>query len=111
MEDIEACESEILKNILLLRKDIKKELERINSNTIDERVYYYNKLQSINVFQELFIIACKNREENLHHSFRKITQALIESCREYQPTEKSSCDVYMETYITFDKLIAKKLYS
>ncbi|AKL96178.1 hypothetical protein CACET_c27330 [Clostridium aceticum] len=107
MEDIETGKSEVLKSILLLKKDIKKEFEKTNSNTIDEKIYYYNNLKCINVFQELFIIAYNTKEENLHNSFVKITKNLIESCKVHKHLEKSSWDVYMETYKNIDKIIRK----
>lgn len=110
MEDIEVRKSEVLKSILLLRKDITKKLDKIDSNSIDERVYFYNNLKCINVFQELFIIACNAGDDNLYDSFVKTAKNLIDSCKEHKHLEKSSWNLYMEIYINIDKFIKKAFF-
>ncbi|MCY6482809.1 hypothetical protein OW763_00355 [Clostridium aestuarii] len=111
MKKIENIKDKVIKKIFSMRRELVEQLNNIDFQTIEYRVYLYKRIQSLNVFQELFVISynkkCNQSKKELYITFKQETKDFLDSCRIQQLIEKSSWVIHLETYNIIKNIISQ----
>ena len=81
---------------------------------IEEKVTLYKRYESLNIFQELFYIACNkscNKEVGIYNLFVELTRDFINSCKAHQINEKSSLTIHIDIYEKLNEIIKGEISS
>lgn len=100
--------------INLSKKKIIDKISNMDYKRIEEKVTLYKRYESLNLFQELFYIACNkscNKEDEIYNLFVQLTRDFINSCKAHQINEKSSWGIHIDTYEKLNEIIKGEISS
>ncbi|NFI53784.1 hypothetical protein FDA52_12540 [Clostridium botulinum] len=94
--------------INLSKKEIIDKISNMDYKRMEEKVALYKRYESLNLFHELFYIACNkscNKEEEIYNLFVQLTRDFLDSCKVHQINEQSSWGIHIDTYEKLNQII------
>lgn len=111
---MEKIRDDVIRVINLSKRELLGKIQSAyNTDDIETRIFLYKKYESLNLFQELFFIACNNncnQKEGPYCNFKRITKGLVDSCKAQQIIDKSSWATIVKVYSNVDEIIRKVTY-
>lgn len=105
MDDVK---EDVFRKFSLKKREVLDELEHVNNDDIDRKIYLRKKYESLNLFEELFSIAYSkstNKKDEVYNKFIQITKDFVDSCKVHQFIKMSSWAIHLEIYDNVDEFI------